>query len=112
MKRLRHLAQVQHEARTLGLGPYRRSAISPLLVPQAYEDPNFPRCALCNHALLDSIEMVDGNRTSVVILGKHHGAEDYFRIDFEKPYTQDDLSRALRSTILFRPEHFENDAAK
>jgi hypothetical protein len=111
VKRLHWLDQLQYEARTLGLGPNHRSGESPLWLPKTAA-ANFPTCEMCNYQLLDSVEMVDESRTSITVLGKHHGAEDYFRVEFNRPPTDDDVRRALRSAILFRREHFEDDSSK
>lgn len=114
MKRIHWLDQIQYEARHRGIGPNRRnfSALSSGLLVPTNIAAGFPICELCGGALLDSIEMVEETRTSVTVLGKHHGDADHFRIDFERPWTTDDLSRALRSTVMFRREHFEDDAAR
>jgi hypothetical protein len=110
VKRIHWLDQVQYEARHRGIGPNRKpwSALSSGLLVPPNAAANFPICEECGGQLLDAIELVEETRMSVTILGKHHGEEDYFRIDFERPWTQDDLTRALRSAVLFRREHFEN----
>ncbi len=126
MKRVQWLDQLQHEARKFGLTPNRRTPS--LLLPKG-SGLAMPVCERCGGAPLHALNIEDAGETWIELVGHHlhrgsrmpaddethrwtNEETDYFRIDFERKPTPDDVRRALRSAVLFRSEHTENDAAK
>lgn len=82
---------------------------------------NWPKCHMClnengSYQDMDSIELVDWNTKSVTILGKHHGQEDYYRVDFHhdvKPKERKtELACAMRSMSFFDSDYFFDDKLK
>ena len=80
----------------------------------ALEHGTWPTCGQCLalHPLtsilerkpIDSVELVDQNATTAVILAKCHGQEEAIRVDFEGPYQQEDMAFAWRALAFFRTE--------
>lgn len=62
-----------------------------------------PICQTCGR-YLDSWHIVEEHKTSVKLLGKHHGAEEL--VEFElgtEHWDEEDIAKALRGHIFFDP---------
>jgi hypothetical protein len=102
------LDMVRHHVRAVPIGPRF----------------NFPTCQRCKGVMVDAIEIVHENAKQVWVRGKHSGyrdewtaewhahqgrQEDVVRVDFESPWDEEDLRRALGSMVMF-PADSQMDA--
>jgi hypothetical protein len=89
----------------------RRTGILELVHHGVRSDTNrgWPTCHACRNQFnghapdLDAVEMVDEGPKHLVVLGKHHGAEDVIRVDWDWPKSEDDVSNAWRAMTFFCP---------
>lgn len=72
---------------------------------------NWPICMTCGREV-DAVDLKNINRTSVEIWARHHGAEDFYRVEFPFPLDGDPLDddrnnwalqRAMKDGSFFDP---------
>lgn len=81
-----------------------------LLLPGGQQAENWPLCMTCGRPV-DAAELKDVNAFSCVIYAKHHGAEDWYKVNFpfrvEGDPLQDERANATIQAAMRAGQFFD-----